>query len=145
MGGVYIPLSDLRELAGTGVGIGFFVGYPVGKNVTLTGSMALQRFGSKTINGETFSGWFFPMEIGARIYLQPPRQKRFYVAGRFGSYVGSGSFASELGAAVGVGLEVPLSRASQLLIQPDYIFVFADKSTLQYIGLQLGVAFDILD
>jgi len=147
------PTGDLSDVATTGWGIGFGIGYWITDGWLVNGSFAYHDFGEKSIiQGVKVNGAVFPIELAVAYYFMKDSAYRPYVTFRAGYMNYQKDFREQwaLGEknapsnSLGVGVAFPRGEYGQVLIyvEPDIYATYAEE-TYYYWTVNLGISWNI--
>ncbi len=150
---VVVPTGDLADVASTGVGIGFGLGYWITNSWLIDGTIQFHNFGEKEVSDElTINGATTPIEIAIAYYFLKDSRYRPYATIRAGYMNYQEDFREEwaLGqknsssTSIGVGMAFLRGEFGQamLFVEPNIYATYADE-TLYYWSFNFGIAWNI--
>jgi len=148
---VVVPTGDLADIATTGWGIGFGIGYWISDSWLISGKFAYHNFGDKKVTEAIkVNGNLMPIDLGISYLFMKESKYRPYLTFRTGSYSYGGDFKGELGQKNSAGSSLGLGLAfvsgnegrGMLFIEPEYHAVYADETQF-YWTFNLGVSWNI--
>jgi hypothetical protein len=148
---VCIPTGDLSEVASTGWGIGFGIGYWITNSWLIDGQFSYHNFGEKKVGeGVKVNGGIVPIELGVAYMFMKDSKYRPYLTLRTGFYSYQSDFRGELGeksaagGSFGIGLAIlsGYEGRGMLFIEPN-IYTIHDDKTYNYWTVNFGVAWNL--
>lgn len=142
--GASFPTSTLfNDVHTPGIEASMGIGIPVSSQFEVLLRGGVNRFGTNRNQAQTFSSYSMLAYLKWNGPWANARLHPYALAG-VGNFVEvEGPFALEVGSAVGAGLSLRTSPRTRLLIEPNYVLVFTEGESREYIPVRLGVAYNL--
>ena len=154
--GAAIPLSDLKDVAGTGGGGDVGVYMELGEKWYAKLTIGYHKFKSEDVVSvglpgapSSISGGFVPIKIGLVKFWD--EGKHFYTTPSVGVYIGTGDFEDTFDESANFGLGSKVGwlfrygeGASSVDVGVEFHNIFSDPEKVQYVALTVGFSFGII-
>lgn len=150
-----LPTGDFNNVSSLGIGGRVGAGYVIDPDAVLTLKVGYLHFSGKDItvpisateSVTTSVSWgVIPILVGGKYYFTPG-DMRWYGAADVGLYVlsasGGGSSSSKFGIAPGVGAQFKAGDNMWVDAHLNYSDVFTDNTSTSWIGIGVGLVFDL--
>ncbi len=139
VGGV-VPISNLKDIAGTGFATNVRLVYMFSEELGLAGHVGYHKFASNEIAAVVdVSCACIPIKIGLW-----GKSKRFYTNPSFGFYRGASDFdGTKFGMEPRVGYLFPLGDGNALDLGFEFHYVLTAPESALYFGVTLGAVFSL--
>lgn len=148
-----LPTGDFNNASSFGIGGHVGAGYVVDPNAVLSLKVGYLHFSGKDVtigNTTTSVSWgVVPILVGGKYFFNPPGDMRWYGAADIGLYIlsasggGESASSSKFGISPAVGGQFKAGDNMWVDAHVSYTDVFTDVTSTSWIGIGVGLIFDL--